>query len=211
MPLDVRHYFDCVSHDVLLGLLAREVTDDGLLWLCRVLLEGAEVPGAAGEARGLPIGNLTSQFWANVYLDALDHHVRDDLGCGAYLRYMDDIVLFDDSKDRLWRLVAAIRRFCADPLRLEIKDEATVVAPVTEGLPWLGFRVFPGTVRVDAGGRRRFVRKMTTCGAAAGRDAVSDQQQRDRGASLCGHLRLGNTHAFRTGVIRMLDGTRPAR
>lgn len=211
LKLDVRRYFDCVSHPVLLDLLAREVADDGLLWLCRVLLDGAAVPGAAGEARGLPIGNLTSQFWANVYLDALDHHVRDGLGCGAYLRYMDDMVLFDRSKERLWRWVAAIRRFCADPLRLELKDEVMVVAPVTEGLPWLGFRVFPGTVRVDAGGRRRFIRKMATCWTNAARDAVSDEPQRDRGASLCGHLRLGNTHTFRAGVIQALDGTRPAR
>jgi len=65
------------------------VADDGVLWLSEALLDGAGVPAAMGKARGLPIGNLTSQFWANVYLDALDHHVRDELGCGAYLRYMD--------------------------------------------------------------------------------------------------------------------------
>ncbi len=207
LKLDVRHYFDCVSHDVLLGLLARRVGDDGLLWLCRVLLDGADVPAAEGQARGLPIGNLTSQFWANVYLDALDHHVRDDLGCGAYLRYMDDMVLFDHGKERLWTLASEIRRFCADPLRLELKDEATVVAPVREGLPWLGFRVFPSTVRLDSAGRRRFLKKMRACWNAFARDCTMDERERDRGASLCGHLRLGNTHAFRTTVIGALDRT----
>ncbi len=207
LKLDVRKYFDCVAHDVLLGLLARQVADDGLLWLCRTLLQGADVPDAAGAPRGLPIGNLTSQFWANVYLDALDHHVRDDLGCGAYLRYMDDMVLFDHGKERLWTLAAGIRRFCADPLRLEIKDEATVVAPISEGLPWLGFRLYPGTVRLDPAGRRRFVKKMTACWKTAAEGGGADERERDRGASLCGHLRLGDTHAFRTNTISALDRT----
>ena len=125
-----------------------------------MFLDGAGVPGVpAGAQRGIPIGNLTSQFWANVYLDPLDHHVRDALGLTAYVRYMDDILVLAHRKAALWDACAAIRGFARDRLRLAMKDEETTVAPVTEGIPWLGFRVFPGTIRVAAAGRRRFGRK----------------------------------------------------
>ncbi len=210
LKLDVRHYFDRVSHDVLMTLLAREIRDEGVLWLCATLLEGASVPGTEGEARGLPIGNLTSQFWANVYLDALDHHVRDVIGCGSYLRYMDDMVLFDERKERLWELAAAIGTFCRDTLRLELKTEATRVAPVIEGVPWLGFRVFPGTTRLDPAGKRRFLKKITASWEQASFRRGDEDRQKDRAASLCGHLRLGDTHAFRSVVIAGLDRQAPA-
>jgi len=209
LKLDVRKYFDCVSHDVLLEMLACEVADDGLLWLCRVLLDGADVPNAAGAPRGLPIGNLTSQFWANVYLNALDHYIRDDLDCGSYLRYMDDLVLFAHRKERLWGWAAAIRTFCRDRLRLELKDEVTVLAPVNEGVPWLGFRVHPGLVRIDAAGRRRFVRKLEASWIRAGEGLLCEEVERDRAASLCGHLHLANGMALRQSVVFRLDGVDP--
>ncbi len=98
-------------------MLARRIADPGVLWLIDVTLEnGAEVlkdeytmvyfPGddlfAVNRPRGLPIGNLTSQFWANVYLDDLDQFVKRRLRCPAYLRFVDDFLLFGDDKGRLW-------------------------------------------------------------------------------------------------------------
>ena len=213
LKLDIRRYFDHVSHDVLLDLLSRKVADRDLLWLCEVFLAHTDAPAASGERRGLPIGNLTSQFWANVYLDPLDHLVRDDLGCGAYLRYMDDMVLFDRRKERLWLLAAEVGSFCREVLRLDLKDEVTRVAPVSEGIPWLGFRVYPGTRRLDAAGRRRFVKKLraswkTAVKAYPGGSTEQDTE-RDRAASLCGHLCAGSTHGFRRSVVARLDDTTP--
>ena len=136
LKMDVRKYFDRVHHTTLLARLASVVRSQGILWLCETLLDGAGVPGVpAGERRGLPIGNLTSQFWANVYLDPLDHYVRDDLGYTAYSRFMDDILVLGHRKEALWGACAAIRTFAHDPLRLAMKDEVTTIAPVTEGIP----------------------------------------------------------------------------
>ncbi len=207
LKMDVRKYFDSIVHEVLLDLLVRELADDGILWLCRVLLDGAAVCDAGGAARGLPIGNLTSQFWANVYLDELDHYVRDVIQCGAYLRYMDDLLLFDEKKERLWIVAAAIRRFCKERLHLDMKNEATVVAPVGEGVPWLGFCLHPGIIRLDSAGHRRFVKKLSASWKVAIREGHSDDLEHDRAASLCGHLRLGNMHSLRTKMVSVLDKT----
>lgn len=92
--------------------------------------------------RGLPIGNLTSQFWSNCYLNALDWFVVRELGCRAYLRYVDDFALFADSKRQLatWRtrIIAFLAR-----LRLTIHEESAQPTPVNTGIPWLGFVVYP--------------------------------------------------------------------
>ncbi len=92
--------------------------------------------------RGLPIGNLTSQFWANCYLNEFDHFVTRQLGCRAYLRYVDDFLLFADDKATLWRWrTALIERLAA--LRLTLHESRALVRPVTEGIPFLGFTVYP--------------------------------------------------------------------
>jgi RNA-directed DNA polymerase len=106
LPLDVRQFFPSIDHTILRSILARKVADGHVLWLIdRILESGVGVlseeyhmqwfPGddlfAASRPRGLPIGNLTSQFWANCYLNPLDHFLKRELKCPAYLRYVDDV------------------------------------------------------------------------------------------------------------------------
>ena len=212
LRLDVTRYFDHVDHDVLLALLAERLADAGIQWLCRTLLDGALVPGVpAGERRGIPIGNLTSQFWANVYLDPLDHLVRDDLGHGAYLRYVDDIAVFAHTKEALWTVARDVRGFLRDRLRLALKDRATVVAPVTEGLPWLGFRLFPGLVRIDHEGRRRFGRRLGASVARAAAAPLADEDEVARTRSLCGHLDAAQACRLRQDVLARVDAAARVR
>ena len=97
---------------------------------------------AMTRPRGLPIGNLTSQFWSNVYMNALDWFVVRELGCQAYLRYVDDFALFANSKVQLWQWKAAIIDFLAT-LRLTGHESAAQVQPTADGIPWLGFVVYP--------------------------------------------------------------------
>jgi RNA-directed DNA polymerase len=104
---------------------------------------------AACRPRGLPIGNLTSQFWSNCYLHPFDQFVTRELRCAAYLRYVDDFALFSDSKRVLWAWKRAIVERLAR-LRLTIHERPAQVLPVDNGIPWLGFVVFPAYRRVKA-------------------------------------------------------------
>lgn len=113
---------------------------------------------AALRPRGLPIGNLTSQFWSNCYLNPLDHFIINELGCPAYLRYVDDMALFSDSKRALWRWRQAIVTYLAT-LRLTVHPQAQV-APVQHGIPWLGFLVYPTHRRVKARNVQHFRRRL---------------------------------------------------
>jgi len=164
LPCDVRQFFPSVDHAILRGQLARVIRDEATLWLCnRILASGAGVlageylpvyfPGddllAAARPRGLPIGNLTSQWWANVYLDALDQFVKHGLRCRGYLRYVDDLALFADDKHQLadWR-AALIEGAAA--LRLTLHEERMQARPVRDGIPFLGFCVFPDHRRLNS-------------------------------------------------------------
>ena len=134
-----------LQRELLKRQIRRVVKDPGILWLCDLFI----AHGAPGSkpGRGLPIGNLTSQHFANFYLAPLDHFIQEELRVRGYIRYMDDLLLFADSKVELRRHGLAIARFLRDRLDLSLKDEVTVLALVTEGIPFLGLRVFPGTIR----------------------------------------------------------------
>ncbi len=109
--------------------------------------------------RGLPIGNLTSQFWSNVYLNPLDQFIKRELRCCAYLRYVDDMALFSDSKPELWGWkLAIIERL--QQLRLRIHSSSSQVTPTNAGTPWLGFVIFPEHRRIKARVGRKGARQI---------------------------------------------------
>jgi RNA-directed DNA polymerase len=162
LRLDIVKHFPAIDHAILLDTLAQQIDDPATLNLARVVLAGGEgvldqeysapyFPGddllALCRPRGLPIGNLTSQFWSNCYLHPFDLFVRQELGCRACLRHVDDFALFADDKATLWRWKDAVRERLAG-LRLQFHAGSAQVQPVQSGIPWLGFVVFPTHRRV---------------------------------------------------------------
>lgn len=154
---DVVQHFPSLDHEILRARLARSIDDADVLWLAGTIIDsGAGIlaneytqvyfPGddllAACRPRGLPIGNLTSQFWSNVYLSDFDWFVQRELGCSAYLRYVDDFALFSDDRKTLWRWKRAIIERLARE-RLTIHAAQAQVLPTDCGIPWLGFVVYP--------------------------------------------------------------------
>ncbi len=173
LECDIRQFFPSVDYAILRQILSRKITDYDVLWLIdRVLESGRGVLGemydmvwfpgdsllAAFRDRGLPIGNLTSQFWANVYLGPFDNFVKRELGCRGYVRYVDDILLFADDKATLWKWKKAVVSRLGQ-LRLTIHD-GSQPRPVSEGIPFLGFTVFPDRRRLKRRKGIHFQRKL---------------------------------------------------
>ncbi|MBI5291874.1 MAG: RNA-dependent DNA polymerase [Chloroflexi bacterium] len=223
LQLDVVQFFPSIDHELLRTALWRVIGDEQVLGLCDVILAGGRgvqaeeyrmvyFPGddpstgsgqgllAANRPRGLPIGNLTSQFWANVYLDALDQFVKRELKCRAYARYVDDLVLFADSKRTLWEWRAAVVDYLAG-LRLTVHIERAHPRPVAEGLPFLGFTVFPTHRRLKAQKAISFRRKFKgqVSALASGQIALSDLHASVRG--WINHVQYGDTWGLRRAVL----------
>ena len=157
LRMDIVQHFPSLDHEIMRHAITKVIQDEDVLWLVDVILDSgagildaeydmAYFPGddfwAFERSRGLPIGNLTSQFWSNVYMNALDWFVVKTLGCRAYLRFVDDFALFSNSKKQLWAWKKAVTGFLATQ-RLTVHERSAQVQPVASGIPWLGFVVHP--------------------------------------------------------------------
>lgn len=198
LKLDVHHYYDTVDHAVLKRLLRRVLKDPRVLALLDVIIDHGAPDGAPG--RGLPIGSLTSQHLANFYLAPLDHFVKERLGVRRYVRYMDDLLLFGAPKDELWDGSRHIGEFLAAELRLTLKPAATVVAPVSEGVRFLGVRIWPSLRRLSRRRKTRFLRAMRGLAAVPTAAAVASA------AGAIEAARMADTLGLRRAAVRRLWG-----
>ena len=171
LKLDVRKYFGSISHERLKVLLSRLFKEPRLLALFDAVIDGYS-PYAEGAVAGVPIGNLTSQYFANHYLAGLDHCVKESLRVRGYVRYMDDMVLWGRSSRELLGWDGAVRRFCNERLGLDLKPACINRSGV--GLPFLGFVVLPGQLRLSSRSCRRARRRLKSCQAALRRGRIGE-------------------------------------
>ena len=148
LKLDIEKFFTSVNHEILLKLINRKIKDPAVMSLCRIILSNQTVSMGMEENKGLPVGNLTSQFFANIYLNQLDHFVKQTLGFRAYVRYMDDFILFSDDSQELKEALKQIEHYVQQQLELRIKPKSLQINRVTHGIPYLGYRIFPKQLRI---------------------------------------------------------------
>ena len=153
--LDVRHYFLTIDRRLLADLMARKLKDRRLLELLGVVLDSGTglyqrpdvarllhlPPGTPAAGCGLPIGNLTSQWWGNHYLSGLDHYLKRTLKLPHVQRYMDDITLFSDSRTQLIEARSQVARWLADERHQTLKHPQAPVRPTTTSFRYLGYRI----------------------------------------------------------------------
>jgi len=153
LKLDIRKYFDSIDHEILKMLLRRRFKDGFLLQIFDKIIDSYTTE----SGKGVPIGNLTSQYFANYYLAYLDHYIKEELRVKHYVRYMDDMVLWDNDKAVLKSNLGKIDKYLGEKLKLEMKP---IVLNYTEkGLPFLGYRIYPKGLRLNNRSRKRFTRK----------------------------------------------------
>ncbi|MCS6847953.1 MAG: RNA-directed DNA polymerase [Anaerolineae bacterium] len=210
LQCDVKQFFPSIDHAILRETLRATLHSTDVLWLIdRILESGRGVlseeyemvyfPGddlfAINRPRGLPIGNLTSQWWGNCYLNPFDQFVKRELGCRGYVRYVDDFLLFSDDKAMLWTWRDAIIERLAH-YRLTIHAGAAYPRPVAEGIPFLGFIVFPDHRRLKR--RRGLVyRRRLRRLAQSAPQALIDASVR----GWINHARYGDTYGLRRAVL----------
>jgi len=214
LQCDLVHFFPSVDHAILREILARPIADGRTLWLVdRIIESGRDVPRrypptyfpgddlfAATRPRGLPIGNLTSQFWANCYLDPLDQFVKRELKCRGYARYVDDLLLFDDDKRTLWRWKTEVTAFVVG-LRVRLHDRESTVYPVTNGIPFLGFRIYPNKRRLKRRNGVAFARRFRALRAAVAAGEITQEQLYQSVQGWLAHAAHGDTEGLRRALV----------
>jgi len=137
LKADIKHFFDSVNHEVLLNILKRRIKDNKMLWLINLILKNFD-----DKEKGMPLGNMTSQFFANVYLNELDYFVKHDLKIKYYLRYVDDFVIFHKNRNTLEEWKKEINHFLYNELKLELHKDKSKVVKLEKGIGFLGYRIF---------------------------------------------------------------------
>jgi len=156
LKADIKHYFDTVDHKILLSLLGKRIEDERVLWLISRILKNHHVER---EGKGMPLGNLTSQFFANVYLNDLDQFVKHELKAKHYIRYVDDFVILSSKKSELEAYKKKIDEFLQAKLLLELHSDKSKVLKLNTGISFLGFRLFYHSKLIRKKSLNKFQRK----------------------------------------------------
>lgn len=212
---DIHQFFPAIDHAILRAKFAHLIADEDTLWLIdQILASGAGVltpmydmewfPGddllTPLRPRGLPVGNLTSQSWANIYLDSLDQFVKRELKCRAYVRYCDDFVLFHNDKAQLHAWKEQVQGHL-NGLRLNLNWRRAVVYPTRTGIPFLGFRLFHTYRRLRTDNVRLARRRLRRHRAAYGAGRITAEQFRTSLVAWIAHASHANSYHLRRRLL----------
>ena len=201
---DVKKYFQSIDHNILKGVLARCIGDAKTLALLDTIIDSsaylADV-SAGSRIAGLPIGNLTSQFFANLYLNELDYYVKVSLGRRYYLRYMDDFLVFGDDRDALEEIKDRIREFLRNKLNVALHEGKSQVFATRRGIKFLGFRIYGDFRRLATGNVKRFKRRLKRLHYLLEKGETGREKVRDSVRCWTAHSLYANTHGLRSRMV----------
>ncbi len=171
LKCDVRKFFQSVNHQKLLQIIKRKIKDDKLWWLIANIISSFHAPvdkiveggGCLQEMNsglGLPIGNLTSQIFANIYLNELDHYLAERLGVKHYFRYADDFIIVHSDRDYLVRLLPMINDYLKDNLFLQLHPDKVSLRKLSQGIDFLGYVILPYYIVLRTKTKKRMMKKL---------------------------------------------------
>ncbi len=199
LKADIKHYFDTVSHEVLFSILKKKIPDKKVLWLIRRIIKSN---GFKGKPTGMPLGNLTSQFFANVFLNELDQFVKHTIKAKYYLRYVDDFVVLHRSPVVLEEYKKRINTFLASSLSLQLHPDKTKIRKLSQGLTFLGCRVFTNHILLARKNIQHFNRKKQALFSAYELGLSTYDELYDVIEGWLAHVQHLNTYKLRKKIIQ---------
>lgn len=186
LKCDIKKFFDSVDHNILFQLLSKRILDEKLRKLIFQIIDSFHHT----ENKGLPLGNVTSQLFANVYLNELDQFVKHKLKEKCYIRYCDDFIVLNNSKKNLEKKTEAIRRFLATRLRLNLHPNKIMIRKLHQGVDFLGWVNFPNHRVLRTSTKRRMFKRI-----------ISTSKRPEIVQSYLGLLKHGNTWKLRNMIV----------
>jgi retron-type reverse transcriptase len=201
LQCDIRKFFPSVDHEIMKEIFRKTIKDQDAIWLMDLIVDhsnpqepvqfwfpGDDLFTPAERKRGLPIGNLTSQWFANWYLDGLDHFVTSGLGIGGYVRYCDDFIVLHDDRSVLGEAIAQIQEWLYKR-RLRLHPRKLHIRPVKEGVRFVGYRIWPSRIALPKENVRDFERRLRWIKQVYGKGAIDFDSVKNRLAGWLGHAR----------------------
>lgn len=155
---DIRKFFASIDHDILQNIFKKYITDSDILWLLDQLINSFHTKGKINV--GLPLGNLTSQLFVNIYMNEFDQFVKRKLKVGCYIRYADDFVIFSNNKFYLEQLIQKLSEFLKNKLKLTLHPDKLFIKTLASGVDFLGWIIFPHHLILRTSTKKRMFKKL---------------------------------------------------
>lgn len=203
LKCDIRKFFASIDHKVLINLLSKKVADPEFIWLLNVIIESFNSKDQIGK--GMPIGNLTSQLFANIYMDPLDQFIKRNLKVKYYIRYADDFVLMSHDKETLIKLLEKIRIFLENDLKLFLHPGKIEIRNYYLGIDFLGYVVFPKFIIPRTKTKKRMFRKIYKQITLYKKEEQNYKYLNQMIQSYLGYLSHANAYQLSQNVKKMIN------
>lgn len=208
IKFDIKKYFPNINRDILMDAIKQKISCKKTLNLIQKIVDTEITPCPAAETQqmdlfsmdGIPIGNLTSQFFANIYLNGFDHFVKQHLRCRYYIRYMDDFVIFHNNKKKLWTIKKSIQKYL-NSLKLNLHEEKSCIYKTIHGVPFLGMIIYPNKMRLKRQNIIRFKRRLKNFQHLYKKKRISWQHINQSVQSWIGHAKHADSWKIRGLVL----------
>ncbi len=202
LKADIKQFFDTVNHSILLNIIKRNIKDKRIIWLIKIILSNYKV---FIKGVGMPLGNLTSQFFANVYLNELDYFVKHKLRVRFYIRYVDDFVIMHRSREKLMDYKNKIDEFLVNKLALVLHPEKSKIFPLYKGTTFLGLKLFAYHLVIRKKNIRKFMKKLNKMDKKYNQDLISYDKIYDCLEGWFAYSKHADMYKFRNNLMAQLE------
>lgn len=201
LKCDVRKFFDSIDHKILRGLILKKISDPDMVWLIDLIMASFEKE----KEKALPLGNVTSQLFANVYLNELDQFAKHILKVKHYFRYCDDFIIVHKDRMVLEDAIPKIQRFLKENLALELHPNKVEIRKIKQGIDFLGYVTLPHDVNiVRTNTKRRMIRKIKKAKKDLDRERITEETFASIVSSYLGVLSHSRSEKIKTEIKRIL-------
>lgn len=213
LKCDIKKFFPSIDHEILKAQIRKRIGDEKLLQLIDMIIDHSNPQEAVHDyfpgddlftpyerKKGLPIGNLTSQFFANIYLNRFDHYIKDDLGIKAYIRYVDDMVYFHDDISYLLDIHKTSQEYL-NQFRMLLHPNKCHIFQTSKGIPFLGFIIFPDHRLVRRESVTRYKRRLKKMQKYYREGLIEPSSVRASVHSWIGHVKHGDSYGLRKKIL----------
>jgi hypothetical protein len=202
LKCDIRKFFASINQNILLGILKRYIPDNNITWLLKEIIFSF---CSTKSGKGLPLGNLTSQLFANIYLNELDQFIKHKLRIKYYVRYCDDFVILSDNKYYLEKNISKINNFLKEKLKLQFHSDKIIIKKYHQGIDFLGYIIFPSYRLLRIKTKKRMFRKIEHKIKELKQGKISDESFSQTVQSYFGILKHCNSYKLKEELTNKLN------
>jgi len=199
LKLDIKRFFDSIDHNILISLIEKKIKDENAIWLIEMIIKSFSVL----PNKGLPLGNITSQLFANIYLNELDRFIKHELKEKYYIRYCDDFIILKSDKGYLEEFIASVGFFLGEKLKLSLHPDKIGIRKYHQGIDFLGYVSFPKHRILRTKTRKRMIRKIERKNKELRQGMIPKEFFSQTLQSYLGMLKHCNSFGIRSKILKI--------